>query len=135
MHEYTHHAVFPYLSGKVPKPRVNVTCQSETVTFRCDVDGSKEQRSSISYSWHKNGIQAFKMNASNLSISVEANNSVYTCTANNPVHNNTSDPVEAACKCFSCPFIIKFIKDHKYLFLDMNLLWTECMLYTITDKR
>ncbi|XP_053495750.1 T-cell surface antigen CD2-like [Ictalurus furcatus] len=81
--------------AKVPKPRVNITCQDEKVDFRCDVESDKDQRSAISYSWHKNGKE-FK-NVLNFSINVEEDKSVYTCTAQNPVHKSTSDPVEAAC--------------------------------------
>ncbi|XP_053495758.1 SLAM family member 5-like isoform X1 [Ictalurus furcatus] len=82
--------------AKVPKPRVNITCQDETVDLRCDVEGNEDQRSTISYSWHKNGKE-IKKNVLNFSINAEADKSEYTCTAQNPVHKNTSDPVEAAC--------------------------------------
>ncbi|XP_053495764.1 SLAM family member 5-like isoform X2 [Ictalurus furcatus] len=82
--------------AKVPKPRVNITCQNETIDLRCDVEGDEDQRSAISYSWHKNGKE-FKKNVFNFSINVEEDISNYTCTAQNPVHKNTSDSVEAAC--------------------------------------
>ncbi|KAF4084816.1 hypothetical protein AMELA_G00110420 [Ameiurus melas] len=82
--------------AKVPKPTVNITCQNETVDFRCDVEGDEDQRSNISYIWHKNGTE-FKKNVFNFSINVEEDTSVYTCTAQNLVHKSTSDPVEAAC--------------------------------------
>ncbi|XP_017339752.1 SLAM family member 7 isoform X1 [Ictalurus punctatus] len=82
--------------AKVPKPRVNITCQDEKVDFRCDVEVDKDQRSAISYSWHKNGKE-FKKNVFNFSINAEEDKSEYTCTAQNPVHKSTSDPVEAAC--------------------------------------
>ncbi|XP_053495757.1 T-cell surface antigen CD2-like [Ictalurus furcatus] len=82
--------------AKVPKPRVNITCQDETVDLRCDVEVDKDQRSAISYSWHKNGKE-FKKNVFNFSINVEEDILNYTCTAQNPVHKNTSDPVEVAC--------------------------------------
>ncbi|XP_053495158.1 SLAM family member 7-like [Ictalurus furcatus] len=82
--------------AKVPKPRVTITCQDEKIDFRCDVESDKDQRSAISYSWHQNGKE-FKKNVLNFSINAEADKSVYTCTAQNPVHKSTSDPVEAAC--------------------------------------
>ncbi|KAF4084818.1 hypothetical protein AMELA_G00110440, partial [Ameiurus melas] len=81
--------------AKVPKPRVTITCQDATVDFRCDVElEDKDQRSNISYSWHKNGKE-FKKYVFNFSVNIEADKSEYTCTAQNPVHTNTSDPVEA----------------------------------------
>ncbi|XP_017339436.2 SLAM family member 5 [Ictalurus punctatus] len=81
--------------AKVPKPRVTITCQDEKVDFRCDVEVDKDQRSAISYSWHKNGKEL--KNVLNFSINAEVDKSEYTCTAQNPVHKSTSDPVEAAC--------------------------------------
>ncbi|XP_060750858.1 SLAM family member 5-like isoform X2 [Tachysurus vachellii] len=78
--------------AKVSKPRVNVTCQDGKIDFICDVEDSKD----LSFTWEKNG-EDFKMNAKVL-INVEADTvTKYTCTAQNPVHNNTSDSVEASC--------------------------------------
>ncbi|MCI4384550.1 hypothetical protein PGIGA_G00039950, partial [Pangasianodon gigas] len=78
--------------AKVPKPRVNITCQDEKVDLRCDVEGDK----GLSFSWHKNG-KDLKMKVLNFSANFEENKSKYTCTAQNPVHKSTSDPVEEAC--------------------------------------
>ncbi|MCJ8738779.1 hypothetical protein PDJAM_G00039780 [Pangasius djambal] len=78
--------------AKVPKPRVNITCQDEEVYFRCDVEGDK----GLSFSWHKNG-KDLKKSQLNFSINIEENKSKYTCTAQNPFHKSTSDPVEEAC--------------------------------------
>ncbi|MCI4384542.1 hypothetical protein PGIGA_G00039960 [Pangasianodon gigas] len=78
--------------AKVPKPRVNITCQDEKFDLRCDVEGDK----GLSFSWHKNG-KDLKMNVLNFSTKFEENKSKYTCTAQNPVHKSTSDPVEEAC--------------------------------------
>ncbi|XP_060750875.1 T-cell surface antigen CD2-like isoform X3 [Tachysurus vachellii] len=77
--------------ANVPKPRVNVTCQDGKITFICDVEDSKD----LSFTWEKNW-EDFKTNAKVLT-NVEADKSNYTCTAQNPVHNNTSDSVEASC--------------------------------------
>ncbi|XP_026988531.1 SLAM family member 5-like isoform X1 [Tachysurus fulvidraco] len=78
--------------AKVPKPRLNVTCHDGKIDFICDVEDSKD----LSFTWEKNG-EDFKMNAKVLT-NVEADNVTrYTCTAHNPVHNNTSDSVEASC--------------------------------------
>ncbi|XP_026771473.2 SLAM family member 5-like [Pangasianodon hypophthalmus] len=78
--------------AKVPKPRVTITCQNEKVDFRCDVEGGK----GLSFSWYKNG-EDIKMNVLNFSTNIEENKSNYTCTAQNPVHKSTSDPVEETC--------------------------------------
>ncbi|KAG7324853.1 hypothetical protein KOW79_011169 [Hemibagrus wyckioides] len=77
---------------KIPKPRVNVTCQDENVNFICEIEDTKD----LSFSWYKNG-KDFKNNTFKVLRNVETDKSKYTCTAENPVHNNTSDPVEAAC--------------------------------------
>ncbi|KAB5555801.1 hypothetical protein PHYPO_G00038280 [Pangasianodon hypophthalmus] len=78
--------------AKIPKPRVNITCQDEKVDLRCDVEGGKD----LSFSWYKNG-KDLKKNVLNFSTNIEENKSKYTCTAQNPVNKNTSDPVEEAC--------------------------------------
>ncbi|XP_053094773.1 SLAM family member 7-like isoform X2 [Pangasianodon hypophthalmus] len=78
--------------AKVPKPRVNITCQDEKVDLRCDVEGGKN----ISFSWYKNG-KDLKKTVLNFLANIEENKSNYTCTAQNPAHNSTSDPVEETC--------------------------------------
>ncbi|KAF7705595.1 hypothetical protein HF521_020881 [Silurus meridionalis] len=80
--------------AKVPKPRVSITCLERNVDVRCVVEIDNDQRSGISYSWNKNGKQ-FK-NVLNFSTSIE-DKSTFICTVFNPLHNNTSDPVQAAC--------------------------------------
>ncbi|XP_026988532.2 T-cell surface antigen CD2-like isoform X2 [Tachysurus fulvidraco] len=77
--------------AKVPKPRVNITCQDGKIDIICDVEDSKD----LSFSWEKNG-EDFKTNAKVLR-NVESDKSNYSCTAQNPVDNNTSDSVEASC--------------------------------------
>ncbi|XP_060750905.1 uncharacterized protein LOC132862713 isoform X2 [Tachysurus vachellii] len=78
--------------AKVPKPRVNVTCKDGKIDFICDVEDSKD----LSFTWEING-EDFKTNAKVLT-NVEADTvPKYTCTAQNPVHKNTSDSVEASC--------------------------------------
>ncbi|KAF5895152.1 T-cell surface antigen CD2-like [Clarias magur] len=78
--------------AKIPKPKVNMTsCQNERANFICIVESSKD----LIYSWQKNGKKTI-YNEVKLE-KVEADNSKYTCTVGNPVHNATSDPVEAKC--------------------------------------
>ncbi|KAG7324851.1 hypothetical protein KOW79_011167 [Hemibagrus wyckioides] len=76
---------------KVPKPRVNVTCQDKKVYLTCEV----EDRKDISFSWEKNKKES--QEKGKVLTLAKAGNSKYACTAQNPVHNNTSDEVEAAC--------------------------------------
>ncbi|KAK3559971.1 hypothetical protein QTP86_033664, partial [Hemibagrus guttatus] len=76
---------------KVPKPRVNVACQDEKFYITCEVEDSKD----LSFSWSKNG-KDFKEKEKVLTL-VNADKSKYACIAKNPVHNNASDQVEAAC--------------------------------------
>ncbi|KAK3529478.1 hypothetical protein QTP70_031723, partial [Hemibagrus guttatus] len=75
---------------KVPKPRVNVTCQDEKIYVTCEVEDSKD----LSFSWSKNGKD---IKEKEKVLIVKADKSKYTCTAKNPVHNNASDQVKAAC--------------------------------------
>lgn len=83
----------------MPKPTVNITCQDEKINFRCDVQYDKD----LFYSWNKNGKEIKNM-VSNTLTNIDLGNSKYTCTAHNPVHQSTSDPVEATCKYVSSTF-------------------------------
>ncbi|KAG7324852.1 hypothetical protein KOW79_011168 [Hemibagrus wyckioides] len=76
---------------KVPKPRMNVTCQDEKVYITCEVEDSKD----ISFSWQQNKKDIQKKGK--VLTVVKADNSKYACTAQNPVDNHASDEVEAAC--------------------------------------
>lgn len=56
----------------------------------------------------------FKNNTFKVLSNVETDKSKYTCTAENPVHNNTSDPVEAACKYFVTFISGRFYNEYEY---------------------
>ncbi|KAK3559305.1 hypothetical protein QTP86_012712 [Hemibagrus guttatus] len=78
------------LPVKVPKPRVNVTCQDEKIYITCEVEDIKD----LSFSWSKNGKD---IKEKEKVLIVKADKSKYACIAKNPVHNNASDQVKAAC--------------------------------------
>ncbi|KAK2866658.1 hypothetical protein Q7C36_002714 [Tachysurus vachellii] len=75
--------------AKVPKPRVNVTCQDGKIDIICEVEDSKD----LSFTWKKKGKDLKK----NEKVLTNVETSKYTCTAQNPAGNNTSDSVEASC--------------------------------------
>lgn len=68
------------------------------VYLRCDVDGIID----LSYSWKRNnlGLNKESNKEYNFSANVKEDKLEYTCTARNPVHNNTSDRVKIECKYF-----------------------------------